>query len=73
MGDDVIVTSFKFSQNNCPYSKSIEPTNFRLGTNTQQHNVHLMIKDESDLDGWWRSQAKVKGHEIASYHPTYIS
>ena len=25
-------------------SNSIEPTNFILGTNTQQHNVHLMIK-----------------------------
>ena len=25
-------------------SNSIEPTNFVLGTNTQQHNVHLMIK-----------------------------
>ena len=45
MGDDIIMTSFKFSPNNCPYmSISIEPTNFVLGTNTQQHNVHLMIK-----------------------------
>ena len=25
-------------------SNSIEPTNFVLGTNTQQYNVHLIIK-----------------------------
>ena len=44
MSDDVIVLSFKFYPNNCPISHSIEPTNFILGTNTQQHNVHLMLK-----------------------------
>ena len=43
MGDDVIVTSFKFSVNNCPYSNSIEPTNFILGINVQLHKVHLLI------------------------------
>ena len=33
MGDDVIMTSFKFSPNNI---SNIEPTNFVLGINTQQ-------------------------------------
>ena len=42
MSDDVIMTSFKFSPNNCS-SNLFEPTNFVLGTNTQQHNLHLMI------------------------------
>ena len=46
MDDDVIVTSFNFSANNCPHniSNSIEPTNFILGTNVQLHKVHLLIK-----------------------------
>ena len=44
MGDDVIVTSFKFSANNCPYFKFYEPTNFILGTNVQLHRVHLLVR-----------------------------
>ena len=46
MGDDVIMTSFKFSPNNFPYLKFywIYLYNFIPGTNTQQHDVHLMIK-----------------------------
>ena len=44
MGDDVIMTSFPFSQNKCPYLNSIELTNFVLETNTQQYNVHLITK-----------------------------
>ena len=44
MGDDIIVTSFKFSPNNCPYLKFYCSTNFVLGTTTQQHKVHLNIK-----------------------------
>ena len=39
MGDDIIVTLSKSSQNNCPYSNSIKPTNFILDTSIQ----HLMI------------------------------
>ena len=44
MGDDVIMTSFKFSPI-VHISNSIVPTNIAIGTNmpTQQHNVHLMI------------------------------
>ena len=30
-------------------SNSIEPTNFVLGFNTQQHDVHLMIKIKVNL------------------------
>ena len=44
MGDDVIMTSLTFLQTIVHISKSIEPTNFVLGSNTQQHNVHLRIK-----------------------------
>ena len=33
-----------FLQRNVHISNSIEPTNFVLRTNTQQHNVHLMMK-----------------------------
>ena len=42
-------------------SNSFEHTNFILGTNTQQHDVHLMIKVKSDLGRRLRSQVKVKG------------
>ena len=46
----------------------IEPTNFVLGTNTQQYNVHLTIQMKmtlTDDEGHRRrSQAKVKGHKI---------
>ena len=64
MGDDVIMTSFKFSPNNCPYLNqfnSIESTNFVLGTNTQQYNVHLMIKAKVTLmdDECHRQRSKV--------------
>ena len=41
---DVIMTSFKFSPNNAHISNSIEHTNFIFGTNTQQHDVHMIIK-----------------------------
>ena len=44
MGDDVIVTSLSFLQTIVHISNSIELKNFVLGTNTQQHNVHLMMK-----------------------------
>ena len=45
MSDDVIVTSFNFFSQTCVHiSNSIEPINFVLGTNTQQHNVDLIIK-----------------------------
>ena len=43
MGDDVIVTSFKFSLNNCPYLKNL----LNLQTSYLEpihNNVHLMIK-----------------------------
>ena len=43
MGDDVIVTSFKFSAI-VHISNSIEPTNFILGTNVQLHKVHLLSR-----------------------------
>ena len=43
-------------------SNSIEPTNFVLGINTQQYNVHLII-NKNDLNGRKSSQAKVKGHK----------
>ena len=52
--DDVNVTSFKFFfQTIVHISNSIEPTNFVLGTNTQQYNVHQIKKKKtkSDLDG----------------------
>ena len=44
MGDDVIVISFKFLQTIVYILKSFEPTNFILGTNIQQNEVHTMIK-----------------------------
>ena len=44
MDDDVIGTSCKFSANNYPFSISMEPINFILGTNVQQYKVHIMIK-----------------------------
>ena len=52
MGDEVIVTSFNIYLNYCPYflqsivyiSDSIEHTNLILVTNTQHHDIHLMIK-----------------------------
>ena len=44
IGDDVIVTFFKFSQNSFHVSNSVEPTNFILGTNIHQHKEHLITK-----------------------------
>ena len=44
MGDDVIVTSFKFSATILNISNSIEPTNFILGTNVQLHKAHLLSR-----------------------------
>ena len=67
IGDDVIVTSFKFSPYNCLYFNSIEPTNFILGTNTQQHNVHLMmmkIKVTLTDDEGHRRRSKVTKNEL---------
>ena len=42
-------------------SKSIKPTNFVLGTNTHQHNVHLMMKMKMTLtdDEGHRRRSKV--------------
>ena len=57
MDDDVIVTSKKvFIMSNC-----FEPTNFVLGTKTQQHNVHLMMKMKVTLtyDEGHRRRSKV--------------
>ena len=44
-------------------SKSIEPTNFVLGTNTQQHNIHLMIKMKVTLTGNEGHKRKGKGNK----------
>ena len=68
MGDDVIVTSFNlsFHQTIVHISNFIEPTNFVLETNTQQHNVHLMIKMKvtlSDDEGHSR-RSKVTKNEL---------
>ena len=41
----------RFLQTIVHISNFIEPTNFVLGTNTQQHNVNSNDKDKSDLDG----------------------
>ena len=38
------VRHLSFRQTIVHVSNSIEPTNFVLGTNTQKHNVNLMIK-----------------------------
>ena len=66
MGDDVIVTSFSFLHTSVHISNSIEPTNFVLGTNTQQHNVHLMIKMKVTLsdDEGHRRRSKVTKNEL---------
>ena len=61
--DDVIWTllgrHLSFLQTIVHISNYIDYTNFILGTNTQQHDVNLMI-GERDLDRRWRSQTKVK-------------
>ena len=68
MGDDVIMTSFKFYPNNniVPISNSIEPTNFVLGTNAQQYNVHLIITMKVTLtdDEGDRRRSKVTENEL---------
>ena len=63
MGDDVIRTPFKLSPNNCPYLKYY--WTYKLRTwNKYTTILHLSDnKNESDHDGRWRSQAKVKGHK----------
>ena len=53
------MTSFKFFLNILHISNSIEPTNFVLGSNAQQHNVpDLMMKMKATLadDDGHRSQ-----------------
>ena len=59
MGDDVIDVVSK--QLSIIISNSIEPTNFVLGTNTQQHNVHLMMKMKVTLtDDYGKGQRSQK-------------
>ena len=64
MGDDVIITSFKFTI--VHISNSIEHTNFVLGMNTQQYNVHLIIKMKVTLtdDEGYRRRSKVTKNEL---------
>ena len=67
MGDDVIMTSFKFFfQTIVHISNFIEPTNFVHGTNTQQYNVHLIIKKKVNLtdDEGHRRRSKVTKRNI---------
>ena len=66
MGDDVIVKSFKFSPTIVHISISIEPTNFVLGTISQQHNVHLIIKMKVTFtdDKGHRRRSKVTKNEL---------
>ena len=49
MDDDVIVTSFKFSAKSINISNSMERIKFILGTNVQQHNVHITVKVKVNL------------------------
>ena len=60
------MTSFKFSPNNCPYPNSIEPTNFVLGTNTQQYNVNLIMKMKVTLtdDEGHRRRSNITKNEL---------
>ena len=63
MCDDVIMTSIKFSPNNCSYllfywSYKLHIWNQYITTQCPSND-----KNESDLDGQWRSQKKVKGHK----------
>ena len=62
MGDDIIV----ILQTIVHISNSIEPTNFVLGTNSQKHNVHLMIKMKVTLthDEGHRRRSKVTKNEL---------
>ena len=62
IGDDIIVTSFKFSPNNCPYLKFYWTYKLHVWC---KHSLTLStsnVKIASDLDKSWRSQVKVKGH-----------
>ena len=55
---------FSFLQRIVHISNSIEPTNFVLGTNIQQHNVQLMIKMKVTLvddEGHRRRSKVIKG------------
>ena len=63
MGDDVIVISFRFSLNNCPYLKFYWTYKFRTWNTYTTTQLSSNDINESDLDGRWRSQAKVKGHK----------
>ena len=73
IGDGVIVTSIKFSPNNCPYLK-FKLTNFILGTKTQQHNVHLMINIKMTLtdDECHRQRSKVAKNELMVIYRTLL-
>ena len=65
MGDDVMVTSFKFTPYKCTYFKFSEPIKFIFVTNFEQHNVHLMIKIQ--VEGQ-RSQKMNECSYLANYH-----
>ena len=60
------MTSFKFYPTIVHISNSIEPSNFVLGTNTQQHNVHLMMQMKVTLmdDEGHRLRSKVTKNEL---------
>ena len=66
MDDNVIVASLRhlsFLQTIVHISNCIEPTNFILGTNTQQQNVHQMVKMKvtlTDDDGRIRMSKVIK-------------
>ena len=66
MDDDIIKTSFKFLQTIVHISNSIEPTNFVLRTNTQQHNIHLMVNMKVTLtdDEGHRRRSKIRKNEL---------
>ena len=59
------MTSFKFSPTIVHISNSITLANFVLGTNTQQYNVHLIIKIKVTLtdDEGHRCRSKVTKNE----------
>ena len=52
---------------------SMKPRNFVLGTNTQQHNVHLMIKMKVTLtdDEGHRRRSKVTKNELPGIKVPY--
>ena len=61
MGDDVIMTSIKFSPNNCSYLKFYWSYKLCIWNKYITTQCPSNDKNESDLDRRWRSQAKVKG------------